>query len=154
MKSEQINELAMALSKAQGELENAAKDGTNPHLKSRYATLASVIETSKPVLANLGLAVVQTTDSDDVKQICLDTTLVHSSGQWIKSRMPLLLSKADMQGIGSAITYARRIGWSSIIGMTHGDSDDDAHTATTQTYIQKNAVDYQKPAAPLGGLLR
>lgn len=92
MQSEQINELAEALSKAQGMIEGAAKDSKNPFFKSSYADLHSVMACAKEPLASNGLSVVQPTTVID-GQLCLVTTLMHKSGQWIKSVMPIVLAK-------------------------------------------------------------
>ena len=125
MQSEQINELADALSKAQGMIEGAAKDSKNPFLKSSYADLHSVMACAKEPLASNGLSVVQPTAVID-GQLCLVTTLMHKSGQWVKSVMPIVLSKQDAQSIGSALTYFRRYCYSSLIGISAIDDDGEA----------------------------
>ncbi len=123
--SELINELATALSKAQGEMQAAIKDKLNPFYKSAYADLGSVWDAARPVLSKYGLAVIQTTELiSDRNQILLVTTLVHSSGQWIKSHIPLNPSKPDSQGVGAAITYLRRYSLSAIVGVVCDDDDD------------------------------
>jgi hypothetical protein len=58
-KSESIAALAAAMAEAQGEMENASKKSTNPHFKSKYADLAEILNTVRPVLARHGLSVVQ-----------------------------------------------------------------------------------------------
>ena len=60
--SEIINELAAALSKAQGEMQAAIKDKVNPFFKSSYADLGSVWDAARPVLSKYGLCVMQTTE--------------------------------------------------------------------------------------------
>ena len=50
-KSDQINELATALAKAQGELESASKNALNPHFKNKYADLASVWDAARAPLS-------------------------------------------------------------------------------------------------------
>lgn len=125
--SNEINELATALSKAQGEMQTAIKDKLNPFFKSMYADLGSVWDVARPVLSKNGLAVVQTTEMNG-NEIIMVTTLIHSSGQWMKSFLPLILSKRDSQGIGAAITYLRRYSLSAIVGVVC-DDDDDGETA-------------------------
>ena len=122
MKSENINELATALSKAQGEMKSASKDSVNPHYKSKYADLASVWDAVRLPLSKNGLSVVQTIGTDEHGPY-VDTTLFHSSGQFIQSSMNLLLQRNDMQGLGSAITYARRYCLASICGVAQDDDD-------------------------------
>jgi len=121
--SEQINELAAALAKAQGMMDNAIMNRTNPHFKSKYADLAAIfVAARKPLSAN-GLAIVQTI-GDGV----LHTRLLHTSGQWIASEHPLPTSGRP-QEIGSALTYARRYSLSALIGIA-ADEDDDANAAS------------------------
>jgi hypothetical protein len=121
--SEQLNEIAAALAKAQGAMKNAALTKVNPHFRSKYADLAGIRDTVIPALTANGIAVVQTLDADAVL-----TRLMHASGQWIESRCPIP-AQADMQKMGSAITYARRYSLSAICGIA-ADEDDDANAAT------------------------
>jgi hypothetical protein len=123
--SDSINELAGALAKAQASMKNAALNKVNPHFRSKYADLAGIRDTVIPSLTTNGIAVVQTLDADAVL-----TRLMHTSGQWIESRCPIP-AQADMQKMGSAITYARRYSLSAICGIA-ADEDDDANAATVQ----------------------
>lgn len=137
MKSEQIGELGKALVLAQSQIKHAIKDSANPFFKSKYADLTSVWEACREALNKNGLSIVQTIDCGattfdsqnrtSIESNVLITTLLHTSGQWIEGRCPLLNSKGDMQGLGSAISYARRYGLAAIIGVTA--EDDDANTA-------------------------
>lgn len=123
--SEVINELAGALSKAQGEMQAAIKDKVNPFFKSSYADLGSVWDAARPVLSKYGLCVMQTTEmSSDGARIIMVTTLAHTSGQWMKSLLPLNPAKNDSQGIGAAITYLRRYSLSALVGVVCDDDDD------------------------------
>lgn len=121
--SEQIDELAAALAKAQGMMENAVMNRVNPHFKSKYADLAAIINAARKSLSANGLAFVQTI-GDGV----LHTRLLHTSGQWIASEHPLPMSGRP-QEIGSALTYARRYSLSALIGIA-ADEDDDANAAS------------------------
>lgn len=121
--SEHINELATALSKCQGEITPALKDAKNPFFKSKYADLNSVWSVCREPLSKHGLAVIQTIDKDEGGLILI-TTLVHSSGQWIRSRSPIPLLKSDPQAMGSSITYMRRYNLSAIVGISTDDDDD------------------------------
>lgn len=121
--SEQINELVTALAKAQGEILPASKDGINPHFKSRYADLASISSACRPALSKHGLAIMQTMDEANGKLV-LVTTLAHSSGQWMRSSLPIISAKQDAQSIGSAITYMRRYGLAAMVGVVADDDDD------------------------------
>lgn len=121
--SEQINELATALAKAQGQISPAIKDSSNPFFKSKYADLSSVWNACKDPLSSNGLAVLQTMDYRD-NQLFLVTTLAHSSGQWMRSSIPIVTEKNNAQGIGAAITYMRRYALSAMVGITCDDDDD------------------------------
>lgn len=121
--SDQVNEIAAALAKAQGAMKNAPLNKVNPHFRSKFADLASVREAVLPSLTANGIAVVQTLDAGAVL-----TRLLHTSGQWIESACPIP-SAPDMQKMGSAITYARRYSLSAICGIA-ADEDDDANAAS------------------------
>lgn len=120
--SENINEIMTALSKAQGKIQPAAKDKSNPYFKSKYADLASVWEACREALSEHGLAVVQTVGNKESGMVLI-TTLGHSSGQWIRSEMPIVTAKNDPQTLGSAITYYRRYSLSAIVGVAPEDDD-------------------------------
>jgi len=120
--SEQINELATALSKAQAMMTGAKKDSSNPYFKSKYADLAAVIDASREPLSSHGLAVIQTTAGNN-DYIDLITTLVHTSGQWMQGRLIMRPTKNDPQGYGSAMTYARRYAYAAIVGLAQVDDD-------------------------------
>lgn len=123
MKSEQINELATALSKAQGEIDGAKKDSKGNY--GKFADLASVFEAIKAPFLKHGLSIVQTTDVS-ADGIMLTTTLLHSSGQWIEGYYPINPLKNDPQGIGSAMSYGRRYALSAIAGISQIDDDGEA----------------------------
>jgi len=125
-----LDQLAIALVKAQGEFTAIPKDSTNPFFKSKYAGLPQVIETASPILAKHGLAVSQHIGYE-LDNDTLETWLLHTSGQYLVSRMRLLLTKQDSQGQGSAITYARRYSYMAILGLV-ADDDDDGNAASKQ----------------------
>lgn len=124
-KSDCIKELAAALAKAQGQMEGAKKSSANPYFKSRYADLAEVWEACRKPLSDNGLAIIQTT-TDGEGRIIIETTLAHSSGEWITSTLGMTPVKTDPQGIGSAITYARRYALSAMVGIAPEDDDGEA----------------------------
>ncbi len=133
-RSEMINELATALSKAQGQMSGAKKDSENPHFRSKYADLASVREACWKPLTDNGLSVLQSprltvVNSAFVAEV--ETTLMHTSGQFITDTIGVPLTKADAQGLGSAVTYARRYALSAFAGIA--PEDDDGNAAVTQT---------------------
>jgi hypothetical protein len=138
--SEQINELAAALSKAQGKITGALKDSANPFFKSKYADLASVWDACRAALSENGLAVAQLTESDDAG-VYVSTTLMHSSGQWMRSRLRLQPKDSTPQGMGSAITYGRRYALAAIVGVAQVDDDGNAASGRDE----KKGVGYVDP---------
>ena len=144
-KSESIKELATALSKFQGEIKNPGNTADNPFFKSKYAPLNEILNVVRPILAKYGLSVIQT-PSGDGQNIILNTTLIHSSGEWIESpELVLKADKATAQGAGSAITYARRYALSAILGISSED-DDDGNIAEEQA--EKQAPTKKKAKEP------
>lgn len=135
-KSENISELAKALSKAQAEMSGAKKSSNNPFFKSKYADLKEVIECVKEPFADNGLSFVQFPISND-GFAGVETVIMHSSGEWISNEYMLKVSKNDPQGIGSAITYARRYALQAACGVP--SEDDDAESAMGRSTKQKKA---------------
>jgi hypothetical protein len=139
MRSEGIAQLADALAKAQGKIQNPGKTSENPHFRSRYADLASGINAIRTALSEFGVAVIQTTDFQD-ELLVLTTRLIHSSGEWIGSRWPVcIFTKVTAQQIGSSLTYARRYSLFPLVGIA-GDDDDDGNAAQTAAPIPAGTV--------------
>lgn len=121
--------LAQALVAFQAEAPHIELDSTNPHFKSKFASLAGVMKTVRPVLAKHGLAIVQQPTNMDFEKPALLTTLLHVSGASIVSDpFPLAVEKPGPQAQGAALTYARRYAVLAILGLV-GDEDDDAESA-------------------------
>ena len=135
--SETINEVAAALSKAQGEVKNPSFNRVNPHFKSKYADLGEVLSVVRPALSKYGIALMQMTDFGD-NGIVLHTRLTHSSGQWIESTYPVS-NLGTHQAMGAALTYAKRQALSAIVGVA-GEDDTDGEDA-------KESVEGVKPQA-------
>jgi hypothetical protein len=125
-KSEQINELADALSKAQASFEGAKKDRNNPFFKSKYADLASILDAVRDAMGKNGLSFSQIPTKAEGDKIILQTLVMHKSGQWISGDYPVLVAKMDAQGLGSAITYARRYALQAMLGVAAEDDDGEA----------------------------
>lgn len=122
--SEQLDALAAALAKAQGNIGTAAFDRENPHFRSRYATLESVYAACRGALAAQGLAVVQALADGPTGRLALTTRLLHASGQWLESTVSVGLDKGGAQALGSAATYLRRYALVSLVGVATGEDDD------------------------------
>ena len=134
-KSDKIDKLASALSKAQSEMKGAEKKSINPFFNSGYADLHTVIESSFPHLTKNGLSVIQGNESRP-GEFFVTTMLLHESGQWIKSKLKMPIEKVTAQSIGSTITYGRRYGLSAITGIAQ--YDDDGNVASQSKVITKN----------------
>lgn len=132
-KSDSIKEIAAALSKFQGEVNNPKNIANNPFFNSKYAPLDEVINTIKEPLKKNGLSFIQNPTSTDAGMVSIVTLLMHESGEWIESD-PLFLKndKPTAQGSGSSITYARRYQLSAILGIA-SENDDDGNGATHGT---------------------
>ena len=122
--SDQIGELASALAKAQSEMTMVEAKSTNPFFNSKYASLASVLETSLPALNKNGIAVIQGSRYCTVTNgFYITSQLIHSSGQWIKSEIRMPIGKKDAHGVGAAVTYGRRYLLSAMVGVAQADDD-------------------------------
>tara|TARA_R100000306_G_C4357293_1_gene133436 strand:- start:156 stop:797 length:642 start_codon:yes stop_codon:yes gene_type:complete len=119
--SETIGKLAEALGRVQGELGSIAKQSKGYNYQ--YADLATVWDGIRKPLSTNGLAVVQTTDSDDIGNPIIITTLIHTSGEWISGKLAVKPVKPDPQALGSAITYGRRYTLMAIVGVAPADDD-------------------------------
>lgn len=133
-KSDSIKEIAPALIKAQKAIKAALKDSTNPHFRSKYADLSSVVDAVKQPLLDNGIAFMQGVH-DAVDGVAVETFLLHTSGEWLSSTMRIPAVKQDAQGYGSAITYGRRYGLQSMCGVPAEDDDGNAATASASRPI-------------------
>ena len=126
--SEKIDLFAPALLAAQKEINNASKDAKNPHFRSSYASLGSVIEAVKEPCNKHGIVILQTLAEGETG-LHLSTRAIHSSGQWIEDTAFSPLPKADPQGVGSATTYLRRYSLAALMCITQEDDDGNAASA-------------------------
>ncbi len=118
--------LHSAMARAFPKIEGASKDSNNPHFKSKYADLASVIAAIKPALAEQGLWFGQVTHLAD-GGVCVETQLHHESGESISfGQLFMPANKSDAQGFGSALTYAKRYSLMTAFGVPAEDDDGNA----------------------------
>ena len=122
-----VSSFSSALVKALGEMQNATLNKENPHFRSKYADLAAIRQVTLPILTQNNLAITQYTKVRD-GSLVLVTRLMHSGGEFIEGEYLLPASVDKPQAMGSALTYARRYGWSAMCGIT-ADEDDDANLA-------------------------
>lgn len=134
--SEQINEIAKALSNMQAELEPVKKTKTGMFKTARYAPLDEIWEMCRTPLKDNGLAITQTLDCKDGDSF-LRTTLVHVTGQWISSLAPIAPTKNDIHGFCSALTYMKRYSLAAILGIsTDDDKQDDDGKKAVETGVK------------------
>ena len=149
--SESILKISDAIVSAQSQIKGAFKDGKNTFFKNAagqataYATLDSVIEAARIPLATNGLAVIQA-PIESSEKFYVETRLQHKSGEYYEILTPLLFQKHDMQGFGSAITYAKRYALGSLLNIST-DGDDDGN-ATAQPQNQPVVVARPQTTAP------
>lgn len=154
--SEQINEIAAALSAFQGSLkqpklskEVKVKTKTGGSYTFKYADLSACAEAAAPYLKENGLAV-----SQIISEWTLITLLTHTSGQWIKSELPISLNNgADYQALGSAITYIKRYSYCAILGIV-ADADDNANAACGNEAVVKDRKTSSTTVADTGAQLQ
>lgn len=148
----EIKELAAALCKARGEFKPFGRDKTvlvktksGASYSFSYAPLESILEAVVPALSANGLALLQ-----EVLEGRVQTTLIHSSGQWISSGgTPIKVTAEDAQAFGSGMTYARRYDLTLFLGLS-ADDDDDANAASGNE-VSKAA--FKAPHKPSDGAM-
>jgi hypothetical protein len=136
-----MKEIYSAFVRAQAMIAKAAKDSTNPHFKSKYADLESVIDAVKPALIANGLAFIQKYhDCEDGVKV--ETVIIHESGQELSCGiLHIPANKKDAQGFGSASSYAKRYSLQSALGVAA--SDDDGNLAVKSVQV-KTGLDLEK----------
>ena len=114
-----------ALAKVLPTLENAKKNAANPHFKSKYANLSSVMEAVEPIKAH-GLWYRQVTH-DKPEGACVETIYMHESGEEMSAGLTFVRAdKPTPQAFGSALTYARRYSLQCAFGLDAEDDDGNA----------------------------
>jgi hypothetical protein len=122
--SEKLSTFAPAFVLAQAKIKAAEKDGVNKFFDNRrYAGLSSVMDACKEALNSEGIAVLQTPAPSEAGKLALATVLMHKSGEWVSGTVTVPLAKADPQGYGSAMTYARRYSLAAMVGVCPEDDD-------------------------------
>lgn len=138
--------IATALAKAQMSMGKALKQANNPHFRTKYADLGSVMDACLPALNEHGIAVIQPTGEDERGRY-VDTVLIHGeSGEQLSCRVPLIVGKNDMQGYGSAVTYCRRYGLMTMSGVAPEDDDGNAAAKTPPKPEKKPEPKPQMPS--------
>lgn len=166
--SQELQQLAEALAKAQAELSPVPFDSNNPFYKSRYASLSAVIAEVRKVLPKHGLSIVQTPTSHmefGIFYVGVETMLIHDSGEWIKSTVSVPVVATELievftkrfnkdgdayyaspnilQEAGKIITYLRRYGIVSIL-MLSAEEDIDGNEPVQQVQPAVRKVEAKK----------
>jgi hypothetical protein len=139
-RSDTINKLSPALVKAQSEMAGAKKSVKNDFFKSKYANLEEVIAVAKEALSNHGLCFIQFPISGE-GTAGVETIILHESGEFISNQFLLKCDKQTAQGMGSAITYARRYGLQSACGIPSEDDDGNAASTPTPPMTKERAIE-------------
>lgn len=145
-------ELFAALAKAQGEIQNATKNASNPHFRSSYADLAEVMTTIRESFPKHGLSILQSPHFDG-SMAHVTTMIAHASGGWISDTASCVPAKTDAQGIGAATTYLRRYSASALAGISQEDDDGEAaaHSAKPQPVSEREAATVQEWVDTISG---
>jgi len=142
--SETLTKIAPALVAALGKIEGAAKKKTNPGFKSKYADLETVIDASRDILTEHGLTVMQFPGACSGGVLNLETVIMHESGEWVSAEMGIALGKTDPQGVGSAVSYARRYALMAALNMPAVDDDGEASMGRARQDPTPSALDVAK----------
>jgi hypothetical protein len=124
--SESLLGLIPALIAARAAMPPITKDKFNPHFNSRYADLASIRESAAAPLRDNGLCILQTTRWIE-GELFLNTSLVHTSGEFVTFDYPVFADYGNPQKLGAALTYARRLSMQTLLDIA--PEDDDGETA-------------------------
>lgn len=141
-----------ALSAAQSEIEGAIKNSTNPHFRSKYADLGAVWEACRAPLTKHGLSVIQCPSFEPDRGVVVVTTiLAHEGGYETSFPLTMPVSKVDAQGVGSAISYARRYALMAAVGIAPEDDDGNAAVAQGDNHKAPRVVGERAPGKPTAG---
>jgi len=126
--SADISELAKALPEAQAAIAKITRDAANPHFGSRYASLTEIADAVLPAMNSHGFSVLQGVTAAGAG-VTVTTRLLHTSAQWLQSTHLVPVSRQDAQGVGSALTYARRQALQALLTVAPQGEDDDGEGA-------------------------
>jgi hypothetical protein len=159
--SEKIDVIALALGRAQAEIEGVNKDKQGYGYK--YADLGACLQAIKKPLRDNGLSISQLGICDENNKQMLVTLLMHESGQWLKSIFCIesveLKQCNSLQNLGAGLTYMRRYALCAIVGLTQEDDDaqsltkpsknksEDRNTASQSSFVKLTMDNLEGPPA-------
>lgn len=153
--SELTNDISVALSYAQSQIEPASKDAVNPHFRSKYATLAACKYAAQEALGKYGLAVIQSIETDIERQfVGVTTRIIHRSGQWMESQTWCKPKSLGPQDVGSCATYLRRYGYSAMVGLVSEDDDDGQSQHGSKPVKPEQSVRHETPDLTLATMVK
>jgi hypothetical protein len=128
--SESITAFAPAFVTLQHRLPKVVKTATGQvgQQKTRYADFEAITDAIKDILHECGFAYLQPASGGHGGQVSVTTILLHTSGEWMRDTLSMPTGGNGAQGVGSALTYAKRYGLASILGIA--TEDDDGHAAS------------------------
>ena len=144
--SPEIGELAKAMVTAQAAFQPVEKDAANPHFQSRYVSLAGIVAATRPALNAAGVWISQST-SVGGGGVRVTTRLQHGE-QFFQSTHSIPVSRADAQGIGSALTYAKRQAMQALLVLAAEGEDDDGEGAVGRGSSGKPPLPPKEPERP------
>jgi hypothetical protein len=130
-------ELTKAFVGAQADFDTAIKTVVNSHLKNKYADLADVISAIRPALTKHGFAFSQPVEKVGTIGVIVRTIMIYKNGSVCEvAAIEVPVPSTNAQGLASAVTYGRRIGLNSGLGIMT-DEDDDGNAASRQQTKQE-----------------
>jgi hypothetical protein len=150
--SDNFKVLPTLLAKTLPKIDVATKNAKNDAFRgSKYANLTSVVDVAKGPLGEAGIAILQPiSTTEDGSAVTVTTLLLHESGEWISSSLTMRPDKPTPQGMGSAITYARRYSLSGLLGITADDDDGNAASGVSpQQQVAARTIEQLKNSKAL-----
>lgn len=142
--TEQTTALNKALLQAQKSIQDVEKDSTNPHFRSRYASLTAVLQAVKGPLNEAGLLLTQSAAAAEAGNgLIVTTRITHAeTSEWIETSIPIPLEQPTAQKVGSATTYGRRYGVDTLLALATADDD-----GTDASKDEKRTNGHRRPPA-------
>lgn len=105
----------------------------------KYASLPSILEVVRPVLADHGWAVTQDVGTAESGMPQVTTRFYHASGDLLTFGPLAMPAGSGAQAVGSAITYARRYALVAALGLAP-DGDDDGQSAGRERELTPDEI--------------
>jgi hypothetical protein len=103
--------------------------------------LDAIVDATRPVLLKHGLAISQTPLYME-GSAGVETTILHTAGHSTTTTLLLPLKDQSPQGVGGAITYARRYALAAVLGLATEEDDD----GNVSSGLSKKTAEEARPA--------